>query len=542
MNKLWILTKYFLKNAIDEYLGNNNKNKGLLTIVSIICIFLFISIPFAMMINSSYDDFSSINQEPMLISTILFIYMVISLFFGIYTVLNIFYFSNDIEEILPLPVKSEEVVFGKFTTVLINMMFYSTILIIPLITYGVLSHVGVVYYFYLLLTIVVSPILPIVISAAICIIIMRISNFSKHKDIFKILSGCIAFLVILLINSISQDSAGKNSLMLMTKNKDSLVSKMSGIFITNKYLSIALADSSSFNGFKNIIIAIFFSVIILLLFYILIGKFYLKSVIGLSESYSSNKSIYEYRNEGKFDKDFEKPQIVALIIRDLKINVRTPRLFLNSIAMILYMPLTFSVVFLSGFNETIFNKILSNEKWQAKVLVMIFIIVSVFVAPSGTAITALSREGKDFFVSKFIPVSYKTQLDSKIISTLCINEIAALIMVLMLIFMKVKPILILLGAIISIVTILLLSIIGIYIDFRMPKLDWDDEGAILKNNYMPMAILAIMLLIGMIFYKIAEIINAYSIIFILIVLMCIALSIILYKKLILLAYKVYNEN
>lgn len=541
MDRLKILTKYFVKNAIDEFLGNKNKNKGIFTIVSIVCVFLFISVPFAMIISSSYDDFCKINQEPMLISTILFICTIISLFFGIYTVLNIFYFSNDIEEILPLPFKSEEIVFGKFTTVLINMMFYSTILIIPLITFGVLKSAGAVYYFYLIIAVVISPIVPIVISAALCIIIMRISNFSKHKDIFKILSGCIALLFILLFNSWSQDCSSKSTLINMTKDKNSLVSKMSGIFVTNKYLSIALADSSSANGFKNIIIAISLSIIILILFYVIIGKVYLKSIIGLSESYSGNKSTPR-KNKMQFKMNFEKPQILALVIRDLKLNVRTPRFFLNSIAMLIYMPLTFSLAFLSGFNKTIFKSILLKEEWQARILAIIFIVVSVFVAPSGTAITALSREGKDFFVSKYIPVSYRTQLNSKIISSLCINEIASLIMVIMLIFLKVKPILILLGAIISIFTILLLSIIGIYIDFKMPKLNWDDERAILKNNYMPMAILAIMLLIGMIFYKLAEIINEYSVIFILIILMCTILSGLLYKRLTLLAYKVYNEN
>ena len=76
----------------------------------------------------------------------------------------------------------------------------------------------------------------------------------------------------------------------------------------------------------------------------------------------------------------------------------------------------------------------------------------------------------------------------------------------------------------------------------MPKLNWDDEKSILKNNYMPMAILAIMLLIGMIFYRLAKIINNYEIIFLLIILMCVTVSVIIYKRLILLAYKVYNEN
>ena len=51
-------------------------------------------------------------------------------------------------------------------------------------------------------------------------------------------------------------------------------------------------------------------------------------------------------------------------------------------------------------------------------IVVAFIIGTICVMGGGAATTAISREGKDFIVSKYIPVDYKIQLYSKIVSSL----------------------------------------------------------------------------------------------------------------------------
>ena len=54
-------------------------------------------------------------------------------------------------------------------------------------------------------------------------------------------------------------------------------------------------------------------------------------------------------------------------------------------------------------------------------LAVLFLVTALFISAGAAGITAVSREGKDIVIAKYIPVEYKIQLYAKIISSLCIN-------------------------------------------------------------------------------------------------------------------------
>ena len=122
---------------------------------------------------------------------LLFLGATITFIFGINTIMNNFYFSNDVEQILPLPFKGSQIVFGKFLSVLIDMYLYAGFLVLPLIAYGVASKAGLVYYIYALLALLITPILPMILASLICMVLMRFTSLSKHKDAFRMLSGTL---------------------------------------------------------------------------------------------------------------------------------------------------------------------------------------------------------------------------------------------------------------------------------------------------------------------------------------------------------------
>ena len=230
-------------------------------------------------------------------------------------------------------------------------------------------------------------------------------------------------------------------------------------------------------------------------------------------------------------------------MRDIKIIFRTPQFFINCIALLLYMPAIFGVMLFSNGGITELSKLIgSTNSWDSRILALIFIAVSMFISSGGAGVTALSREGKDFMVSKYIPVSYEVHLISKIISSLCINEICAVIITAVLIALGIKPLLLTVGAIIAISAVVLITLIGIYFDFKSPKLDWDDEKTIMKNNWMPLLIMTIMLIMGGTLFVIAIFIKSSIIMFILIMTIIGVSSYIFYNRLLILAEKIYSEN
>lgn len=544
MSRLKIITKYFIRNALDEMFGNS-KIKPVFIVALAIFVVSMISMPFTIMVAEGYESFHSMGQEGVLLAVMLSLGTSVTFLFSIYTVMNIFYFSNDIEVILPLPFKSSEIVFGKFTAVLLNMYIYTSMLVIPLIAYGVASKANLIYYLYAMIALIVIPILPMILASLVCMALMRFTGLSKHKDAFRMLTGCIALILIVAFNFFTSSSGNSmTSEQIMQKfseGNNTMMDMMTGVFITNKFLSYGLLYNNELKGLFYILIALVISIVIFILYYNIGGKLYLKGIIGISEAYSKRENILESGKANKLIKT--NSPLKALVQKDIKILIRTPQFFINCIAMIFYMPAIMGVAFLSGGKLTEFRTFLSDgTKWYGMAIVIAFIAGTSCIMAGGAGATALSREGKDFIISRYIPVDYKTQLHSKILSSLCINEFGAVIVAILLILAGASPILVVLGIIASLGAILLITLFGMYMDFRSPKLDWENERAMFKNNYMPLLIMLIIFLLGVLLIIIAIIVKNFIIIFS--ICMCLALvgSWILYRSLIRHAYRVYNED
>ena len=84
-----------------------------------------LSLPLCYIVKYLYEPLSKYNQQNTLLLLLFSIGLLIVFLFGIYTIMNVFYFSDDIEHFLPLPVKSKEIIIAKFIAVYINMLIYS---------------------------------------------------------------------------------------------------------------------------------------------------------------------------------------------------------------------------------------------------------------------------------------------------------------------------------------------------------------------------------------------------------------------------------
>ncbi|MDR3595738.1 putative ABC transporter permease subunit [Clostridium sp.] len=544
MSRLRIITKYFIKSAISEMFGNSKMKSAFLIVLMIFTISM-ISMPFTLLIGTEYGAFHAAGQEGMLLMIIISAGAAVSFFLGIYTIMNVLYFSDDIEVLLPLPFKSSELVIGKFMAVLINMYIYSSMLILPLITYGVVSKASLLYYLYLIIVLIITPVFPMALASIICMALMRFTNLSKHKDGFRMFTGCAALVLVVAFNYFNSSSRGNMSqeqaLLKFSEGHNSMMNMMSDIFITNKFSAFGLLYNGETKGLLYILLTLALSMIIFILYAYIGGNLYLKGIIGISESYSKRENILE---SGKVDKLIKiNSPLKALVIRDVKIMFRTPTYFINCIAMILYMPAIFGVAMLSRSNLTQIRGMLSsNTNMYGFVIVGAFILASMSVMTGGASATALSREGRDFIVSKYIPVTYKIQLYSKIISSLCINEIGAVIVAIVLVLIGASPMLLILGVLASIGAIVVISLLGLFIDFKSPKLEWENEKAMFKKNYMPLLIMFIVFVLSAILVVLNIVIKNYMITFGVCMGIVLIGSYILYRLLVKLSYKVYNEN
>ena len=539
MSRRSILIRYFLKDAWSNIFTSEDKKKKIfLGLFMAFCLFL-VSIPLVFLIISTYDELKAMNLDVMLISLVLVCNVIVLMFFGTYSVLNIFYFSNDIEIFLPMPIKSSDIVIGKFSALYVNLLMNSSIIILPLIAFGVKDGAGILYYIYMIIVFFVSPILPMVLVSILAMLLMRFGKLTKHKDGLKMVGGCITLVFAIAINIISQNSSDNSQIInLVAEGDESIIGKISGFFITNKFSANALAFNMEAKGVYNILLAVLVGILVIGILYAVGGKLYLNSVIGISETYSRRKDILSDNDiRGKFKK---RTVFSSLVRRDIKNILRTPQFFINAIAMQVYMPIIFGVAFLSNGNYKSISKFINSLGVNSTIFAIVFLMVAFFIATGGAGISAISREGKDIAIARYIPIEASEQLKAKFYSSLIINNITVLIVLIFLIILDINLEILLPAIIVAETTVILVTIIGMYTDYRKPNLDWDDEKNMMKNNFMPMLIWIIMIVLGVLFFIVSLYIKSAIVMFILIEIITFIICWMLYNRLIGLADKVYN--
>ena len=86
---------------------------------------------------------------------------------------NVFYYSKDLEYILPLPIKPIELLISKFIN-LITIIYFSELLFlaIPLLFYGLVVQQTLLYFISMILVLILFPIVPAIFISIIILFVM----------------------------------------------------------------------------------------------------------------------------------------------------------------------------------------------------------------------------------------------------------------------------------------------------------------------------------------------------------------------------------
>ncbi|HPM00289.1 MAG TPA: hypothetical protein PLS45_10430, partial [Bacillota bacterium] len=150
MNRYMVLTGVMLKNfnLLNLRLGKSGKNpiRGILLSLLIFAAFLPMMLGIGSLAMVGYDVLFEIRQEGLILVTGFSISSLTIFFFGIFYVMSVFYFSKDIESLLPLPLKPSEILAAKFTVAMLYEYLTEAIFLGPiLIGYGIASKAGLLY-------------------------------------------------------------------------------------------------------------------------------------------------------------------------------------------------------------------------------------------------------------------------------------------------------------------------------------------------------------------------------------------------------------
>lgn len=505
MNKFIALTKVLLKSGTQSSSNKKDKKKikGILLGLLMILALTPMAIGFGKFISMAYDGLQAIGQEAIILGFGLSVVSIVIFFFGIFYAMGIFYFSMDVENLLPLPFKPWHIMGAKFAVVLIYEYLTELIFFMPtIIAYGIKSGGGVLYYTYGVIIFLLLPIVPLVIASIINMIIMRFTNIAKNKDRFRLVGGIIAMCfgvgLNIYIQRFAQDVSQSEITEMFSQGNNSLVNLATKIFPSTKIAVNSLINTTNIQGFINLVLFIVIASAALMIFIILGEALYFKGVMGVSETASKRKTL---SNSDLIKSTTQNSSLKVYILKELKLLFRTPIYFMNCVLMNFLWPVFLVIpIFAQKGGASQLKQITKFLQGGTNTGIVLggFFAFMVFASSSNAiSTTAISREGKNLFILKYIPMKYKQQLIAKVLSAVVLGA-AGMIMVIILgvILLKLPLDLVLLMLIVGAMGILFTSFIGIFVDLNFPKLHWDTEQKAVKQNLNVMISMFICIALG----------------------------------------------
>ena len=504
MNNVLTLTKVLLKNS---FRGDKKQKVPTMLILALILI-PCLGMPIFEGIKYLASFFPQMGLNPMpLLSLVLPIAFILIFVTSIFSVVSTYFLSSDTEKLLPLPFKPWEIIIAKYLSSLVIVYIILISVLFPiLLGIGVAVNIGIVFYLYSIIITIVFPIIPTAILSLIITSLMKFSAKTKSKDKFTYVVSIIAIIFSLtlslgsnyIITNIMENT--NETITSLQQIVDKLGDTMMSVFLFLYPAYYALLNTSSIFSVLYLLGYIIISLLILVVFALVGQKVYLKGIMGAKASKNKKNNNIQYK-EYKSKSIFK-----ALVIRDIKSIWRSPAFNMNLLLMELVVPIIMIVSTIFGFVKTeeganVLKNFLANISLDNPFTFGILILLALFLSSTALASpTAISREGKDASFLKGIPVTSTTLVHSKMFFGVISTIIVYLIIFVGGIFLEYLRFTDFIFLTISVIPLnILMNYIGIMIDIKHPKLNWDNETAAVKQNLNGLVYMIGMWLIGALF-------------------------------------------
>ncbi len=425
-----------------------------------------------------------------------------SLVLGINVMISTFYFSPDVDYLLPLPLKIQEIIGAKFyTAFLAESVMEFMIIFSALVGYLIATGFGIVKVLASIIGVITLPIIPLVYCGVAGLLIMYLTRGIKDR---KALNRIVGVFTVLLMASIAWSFVGMEGISVdnyvanLANGNNLFINIMNVIFIHGKILVMAVSN----NSIVYLMEYIFINIIAVIVFLITAKYLYLPGLYKL-KSTSSNK------NRGKKIAISDKIKVRKIgwsyFRKEIMILFRTNAYFMNCIIVNMLWPVAITVIFILQRNSDTLNNFIKlyhqGRKSTDLILLLGIVLASVLVtAANSLGSSAFTREGAHFEFVKYIPVDYKTQINVKALISMIFSYGSMILNILIVsYFIRINLLVVLYFLIISLLGVIFITYLGILLDTIHPKLIWDDELNALRGNLNVFFNMSFAMLLGLVF-------------------------------------------
>ena len=459
--------------------------ESILIFLSIIIGGGFFTAFFTMILYNIYLAGAAINSPEIVITVGLLAGQFMIFLFGILYIISAFYFSDDINILVPLPLKPYHILGCKFLVILINEYLILLPVLIPsIVIYGVGSNAGISYWFKSVFIILLSPIIPLIVASVFVLILMRLVNVRKSKDLLVVIGSLLGLFFWIVVNYYTQRISSDNPeefIRDLLSSRINIIEEL-GEKLPHVFWGTYSLSKTGLDGLIYFLLIVLVSVLAFIFLLWLGNRIFYKGLLSGQEISRKKRSLTAEQINRK-TQETSNP-VMALFWREWKLFIRTPIYVINGLAGMIIVPFLMLMPYFDSSGET--QEILSLAR-QSQFIVQATLgslgLLLFTASINIVSCTSLSQDGRTFWISKIIPVSPKSQVTAKLLHGMAISGMGILVTIALIAFILQLPftrllVILILGTLGS----FLLNILNLIIDVLRPKLEWNDPQEAVKQN------------------------------------------------------------
>ncbi|MCL2755532.1 MAG: hypothetical protein FWE45_00580 [Firmicutes bacterium] len=432
------------------------------------------------------NSITAFNISVHLLSFFLIAFCTITFFAALFGSLNTFYGAKDNQFLLSLPVQPGEVFFSKLVLLIFQQVISGIIIFTPLLlgfAFGangaffqnLTMEINVYFWIGAILFSFLLPLFITLLGVLVSLPVKMLVDFIKRRKILVIISFVLIFALFIfvfnfLVTAVMNSINFFSELVLLAHHITVFVGNISnGSFL---FFHLANSMNSPFM-FLAALIIIGASVIVVLPIYFLIRPNYLRIAVGGGES--RKKQARDRENKRPIR---SKRPLLSIINRDIQMLMNHPASFFNNFTVLVAMPFIVLLV------NRLFGILELRAEGGALLIGINVAMISLFtLIGNNYSATAISREGRNLYLVKTSPVSFKKYSFAKIVTNFAFSTFFLIFTSLIILFTTELSFISTL-AIFTYVSILNLGhiIMSLERDLRKADTDWYDESEIRKSR------------------------------------------------------------
>ncbi len=472
MNKFLILSRVLIKNNYGKMFSG--KKAIIRNLALVLCM-----VPFMIMMYFQMDSFFGLGMVRAGVEFGLLgmcMATVMTVFFSFPAIL---YFSDDTPQLMALPIPAWCIVWAKTVMIFLSCALLNLIILLPMLVSGLTStavdFLGILFLIIGAFTLIVSVLF---ILGSLFILLMKLMPGKLNKNSFAVISMTAAIVLSIVLSiSISSNSSQSDSMAFF--NPEELTLPTGPIF------QIPLLGQAVINhNWISFILVLASTVLFGFVYQILSEKFYLKSAAACASSVSGKR-----KSKGNSESR-RQPVFRVLCMNEIRELLRIPAYLMNNVLGSVIGPIIITLMFffvpslreaaelLAGFDLSQMSP--GSIGFLGGAAATLFMGSTNMV--SGTAVSRRGINGVKFM--KSIPVAVSTQLFASELIGFALTAFGSLLFLIPVKLLISTP---LIFDLTFLAGVLLLSWMvnsfELLLDIRHPKLVWDNETALMKNNY-----------------------------------------------------------